>query len=353
MNNRRNYYRILKVQPDASTDVIKTNYRTLLQKLRMHPDLGGDERNASLINMAYNTLRNPVKRAEYDNVLLEEYCIKQLSRGHIKQTSEKKNKSVTTPSSNNNQRNYYRVLHVQTDSPEAIISSSYQTLSKKTNSPKASKILKEAFQVLTNPKQKKFYDQALLKCDHAEAVNLLKQQTTTTPKTSSKQNALTASYQSNNISNTDNTKTTASAYKPLITQYCSFCKTPHNQSPSPQEAPHCMECDSPLFAPPETLLNQARRGINRLQSINTVDIYYDWPGKTHRFRMLDISPTGIRIDSKQLIESGQILKIEAGDFKAVGEVTHSQKEDSNFHTGIRFLTVQFQKQKGQFFSARA
>ncbi|MFT5395826.1 MAG: DnaJ-class molecular chaperone [Gammaproteobacteria bacterium] len=40
-NERRNYYRILNIQPDAPLEIIKNNYRTLLQKLRLHPDLGG------------------------------------------------------------------------------------------------------------------------------------------------------------------------------------------------------------------------------------------------------------------------------------------------------------------------
>ncbi|MEZ5563844.1 MAG: J domain-containing protein [Gammaproteobacteria bacterium] len=66
MENRRNYYRILHVQPDAPTEIIKSSYRTLMQKLRMHPDLGGDQWNATLINEAYETLTNPGKRAEYD-----------------------------------------------------------------------------------------------------------------------------------------------------------------------------------------------------------------------------------------------------------------------------------------------
>ena len=66
MENRRNYYRILHVQPDAPTEIIKSSYRTLMQKLRMHPDLGGDQWNATLINEAYETLINPDRRAEYD-----------------------------------------------------------------------------------------------------------------------------------------------------------------------------------------------------------------------------------------------------------------------------------------------
>jgi len=64
--NRRNYYRILHTQPDAPSDIIKASYRTQMQKLKMHPDLGGDEWNASVLNEAYQVLSNPEKRAAYD-----------------------------------------------------------------------------------------------------------------------------------------------------------------------------------------------------------------------------------------------------------------------------------------------
>lgn len=66
MENRRNYYRILHVQHDAPTAIIQTSYRTLMQRLRAHPDLGGDHWNAALINEAYAVLTDPVRRAAYD-----------------------------------------------------------------------------------------------------------------------------------------------------------------------------------------------------------------------------------------------------------------------------------------------
>ena len=66
MHNRRNLYRVLQVQPDAPDEIIKSSYRTLMQKLGAHPDLGGDQWNAALINDAYSILSNPEKRAQYD-----------------------------------------------------------------------------------------------------------------------------------------------------------------------------------------------------------------------------------------------------------------------------------------------
>jgi hypothetical protein len=70
MKNRRNYYRILHVQPDAPPDIVKASYRTQMQKLRMHPDLGGDEWDASILNEAYRVLSNPEQRAAYDAAFL-------------------------------------------------------------------------------------------------------------------------------------------------------------------------------------------------------------------------------------------------------------------------------------------
>lgn len=67
--NRRNHYRILHVQPDAPLEVIKASYRTLMQKLGSHPDLGGDDWNAAVINEAYRVLANPALRRDYDRQL--------------------------------------------------------------------------------------------------------------------------------------------------------------------------------------------------------------------------------------------------------------------------------------------
>lgn len=69
MSNRRNYYRILHVQPGAPGAVIRASYRTLMQRLRGHPDLGGDHCSAAAINEAYGVLSDPLKRARYDREL--------------------------------------------------------------------------------------------------------------------------------------------------------------------------------------------------------------------------------------------------------------------------------------------
>ena len=69
MHNRCDFYKLLQVQPDASVEVIEAAYRTVMHRLRKHPDLGGDHALAALINEAITTLRDPARRAEYDRAL--------------------------------------------------------------------------------------------------------------------------------------------------------------------------------------------------------------------------------------------------------------------------------------------
>ena len=69
MQNKRNYYRLLNVQFDAPPAVIKASYRTMMQKMKMHPDLGGNEEQAMLLNEALETLLDEHQRARYDEAL--------------------------------------------------------------------------------------------------------------------------------------------------------------------------------------------------------------------------------------------------------------------------------------------
>lgn len=63
---RRNLYRLLHVQPEAPTEIIKASYRALMSTLRMHPDLGGDPQRAAEVNHAYAVLMDPERRRAYD-----------------------------------------------------------------------------------------------------------------------------------------------------------------------------------------------------------------------------------------------------------------------------------------------
>lgn len=79
-DNRRNLYRVLHVQPEAPQAVIQASYRTLMQRLRMHPDLGGSHTEAALVNAAWAVLGDPERRADYDRTLREHT---EAARGHV------------------------------------------------------------------------------------------------------------------------------------------------------------------------------------------------------------------------------------------------------------------------------
>ncbi|MGI8469755.1 MAG: J domain-containing protein [Pyrinomonadaceae bacterium] len=68
-----NYYKILKVAPQATTAEIKSAYRRLAREL--HPDINNDSENAAkdfaLIVKAYEILSDPQERAYFDKKLLK------------------------------------------------------------------------------------------------------------------------------------------------------------------------------------------------------------------------------------------------------------------------------------------
>ncbi len=68
MEKAVDYYQVLHVNPDAPLEIIKASYRALMQSLKHHPDLGGDQDSAALINEAYATLSKQESRQAYDRL---------------------------------------------------------------------------------------------------------------------------------------------------------------------------------------------------------------------------------------------------------------------------------------------
>ncbi|MFK7855470.1 MAG: J domain-containing protein [Granulosicoccus sp.] len=66
MSTLPDFYQLLHLQTDAPVAVIKASYRAMMQKMQHHPDLGGDEATAKLLNEAVATLCNEDQRTIYD-----------------------------------------------------------------------------------------------------------------------------------------------------------------------------------------------------------------------------------------------------------------------------------------------
>lgn len=68
MPQGKTFYDVLGVQKNASDQEIKKAFRKLAQK--HHPDAGGDEAKFKEISEAYETLSDPKKRKDYDQMLM-------------------------------------------------------------------------------------------------------------------------------------------------------------------------------------------------------------------------------------------------------------------------------------------
>jgi len=347
MQNRRNFYRILQVQPDAPSEVIKNNYRTLLQKLRLHPDLGGDERNASLINQAWRTLRDPISRRAYDKRLLQDYHIQILSQGHLAgKPNDHANDPEQTPSSETNQRNFYRILNVQTDASAAIINASYRHQIKNPHVP--IELLQKAHTVLSNPQKRKTYDKFLKNHTHIDALKKKKSAQGKPPAIVENVAALKPD------SATSPTRLSNTYYQPIITHFCNFCKTPHTTHYMEYRFELCIECASPLFnTPEEEASHQLQRSLSRIERNGALKIYVDWPGHGHGGTLTNLSPGGLGFTTSHPLQPGQIIKVDGEHFKCVTKIMHCKNIVAGKSIGSSFITVLFDRQQGIFISTQA
>ncbi|MBA2484057.1 MAG: DnaJ domain-containing protein [Nitrosomonas sp.] len=346
MQNRRNFYRILQAQPDAPMEVIRNNYRTLLQKLRLHPDLGGDHSHASLVNQAWHTLRDPVRRRAYDHQLLQDYHIQTLSQGYLAGNPFDRDYGPEQTLSNDiNQRNYYRILNIQTDASAAIIDPSYRLQIKKPHV--AIALLQEAYAVLSDPEKRKAYDKFLQKNTHIIA---LKKKMEVNEKPAA--DLITAAKpfpaiqpSSNNLSN--------SLYQPIISHYCDFCKTPHAINSIKYYFEICLECGSPLFNASDEDGQQLQRKLSRINRDGDLEIYTEWPGRAYCGNLTNLSPGGLGFTTSQILQPNQLIKIDSEHFKCIAKVMHCQDNFSGKSIGSCFITVLFNRQQGTFISTQA
>ncbi|MCF8024758.1 MAG: DnaJ domain-containing protein [Desulfobacteraceae bacterium] len=364
MDKQWNYYRILQVQPDAPFEVIRHNYLVLLKKLRLHPDLGGNEKDTRLLNIAYETLSNPVKRARHDRELMLHSNIKKLSLGPLEGQSvfPMLPKRPVLPAGMN-RRNFYRLLGVHPEADPVVIRERCTAMRAESHFPR--ELLDTAYSILSHPAKRREYDRLLKRYDHATAIQQMRP---AKPQTEGKAppdlyrgpgNAYIHGFNPADPLLPDTARPVPhNAYPAALLKgkpvSCFFCNEPQpSREPEKPAGRMCENCKSPLFFTEDVRAPGGGRICDRVRKAESIRFYVYWPGDSFPGRLFDISPTGMRLESEYGLHPGQIIKIDGVSFKAVGEVVHSQtKKNEITSSGIRFLSVDFFAIRGNFLDAR-
>lgn len=339
MIERRNFYRILHVQPDASIAVIRESYRVLMQANANLPkeDTNATHWNSSLLNIAYKTLQDNHMRKAYDRELLRRYPIKTLSLGAFGITPETDDRQTTDRRlARRNRRNYYRILQVQPDAPSATISASYRILKQSRQENEA--LLDEAYRILSNPAIRQQYDTVF----SSYALRGRKK----------------IAQASSDLPMASTTIEHVSEFTPDSCQisnfhYCSFCNTPYVPQIGFYQHETCLECASPLQVIQHSNVESSRRLLRRICIRGEFSFYVFWPSKPYQGIFQDLSATGIRFATHAALSPKDIIKIDAPNFQAVAEVTHTQEDAAGLSVGTRFIAAKFDQRQGNFVVAQA
>ncbi len=328
MKERRNLYRTLYAQPDAPLAVIKANYHVLIERLKGHPDQDFADLQVGLLNTAYTVLKDPLKRTAYDRRLQERHPIHMLSLGPF--ASGMIQNPAGSGAASVNRRNYYRVLQIQPDASADIITASYNAL--KEHPYQDAGLMDEAFMVLSNPVTRMRYDAFLEGGWQSSERNLV---------------PVNADQSTGDESSVNQTAVILGQ----ATSYCIFCHAAYTKQSSPYpDSDKCFVCESPLPCANDELYKQKRRTNIRIDAQGELDFYLYWPDIPTKGILQDLSPRGARFLSEVSLDVYDIIKIVAPSFRAIAEAVHIKNEQSKVSVGVRFLTIAFERERGNFLS---
>ncbi len=87
----KNFYKELGLKQSATKEEIKSSYRSLVKK--HHPDTGGEKDKFLAIQLAWETLNDPIKKAKYDSQFLSSYHSQNELNNWEEKFNSKKNNS--------------------------------------------------------------------------------------------------------------------------------------------------------------------------------------------------------------------------------------------------------------------
>ncbi|MEM7377201.1 MAG: J domain-containing protein [Pseudomonadota bacterium] len=330
MDNRRNSYRLLRLQPEAPPELITRVYRTLMQQMRYHPDLGGDTHQASLINQAYRRLMDPHERARENRVLVERglYPAK-IGSGPV---STYNAHAATARHGNINRRHYARVLMLQLDAENALLNSAKAWAARTSPSARTATLLGRAHATLADPTTRARYLELLTAHSHHGALRTLEQDTL----------AHAEAARLAQAAREDTTETPACPY-------CALAPLRITSTPDPR----CTRCDSPLSPPPTLADTQRRRQASRLHRPSHATVSTGWPPRRSPARVIDMSPVGVSFESATVLHHVTVLRLDANGVSAVVELTHGSTTPRGYAYGGRFLSAVFDTDHGTFVRATA
>jgi len=261
-------------------------------------------------------------------------------------------KQQETSSDEKNRRNYYRILHIQSDAELEIIQASYKVLSKQLTGKKL-QLLIEAFAVVGDQIRRLQYDALLKLYSHTASVEKLKCAAQLEKQSDESKAMIVSTTGHGNKRNIKQEIALNEAYKSLIEHYCQFCKTPYVDESFMDQNHSCTECSSPLSSPADSFASSPRRSLPRMQQSEKANIYAYWPENPTQVLLEDLSPTGLNFSMQAPLDIHQIIKVDAHHFKAIAQVAYCRYNKSTYSIGASFLTIEFLRATGSFLSTSA
>jgi PilZ domain len=225
-------------------------------------------------------------------------------------------------------RDYYRILHVQPDAPDAIVEASFRALLARaaaTGSPTEDvALLQEAYAVIGDEDRRAAYDRQWRAGESAAQTSA----------------------------------STAVDAAGVRIWACLFCGAPHGLARSLERDDDCTQCGSPLYSAERHRLEYSgQRMLARVPKQREVILWVTWPQAAPLpAQMRDLSLNGMHFVIGARLQPNQVVRIDCRELRAVARVAHvtpDADEPARFNTGVEFLTLRFHQIRGSFVSAKA